>query len=107
MLLNERKIVLGILSYVLDKGFSVSVNDGEEDTLFHSTDINEIFEALDTTGDDYIFFHDADKKILGYYWLIYDNGNDGLDVITDSSVTSLINEVDLQVVYPLLHKLGE
>ena len=49
MLLNERKIVLSILSYALDKGLSVSVNDGEEDTLDYSTDINEIFEALDTT----------------------------------------------------------
>lgn len=97
MLLNEKKIVLSILSYALAKGLSVSVNDGEEDTLDYSTDINEIFEALDTTGDDYIFFHDADKKSLGYYWFIYGNGNDGIDIITDSSVTSLINEIDLHI----------
>ena len=121
MLLNERKIVLSILSYALDKGLSVSVNDGDglfiwnsegflnvksmekhmekrkEDTLDYSTDINEIFEALDTTGDDYIFFHDADKKSLGYYWFIYGNGNEGLDVVSDSSMTNLIDEIDLHI----------
>ena len=107
MLLNEKKIITGILSYALDKGLSVSVNDGEEDTLDYSTDINEIFKALDTTGDDRIFFHDASKKSLGAYWLIYGNGNDGLDVIADSSVSGLIDEIDAQVVGPMLCKLEE
>jgi hypothetical protein len=107
MLLNEKKIITGILSYALDKGLSVSVNDGEEDTLDYSTDINEIFEALDTTGDDRIYFHDASKKSLGFYWLIYDNGNCGLDVIADASVSDLIDEIDGQVVDPILRKLEE
>jgi len=97
MLLNEKKIVLSILSYALAKGLSVSVNDGEEDTLQYSTDINEIFEALDTTGDDYIFFHDAGKKSLGYYWFIYGNGNRRMGILTDSIVTSLIDEIDLHI----------
>lgn len=97
MLLNERKIVLSIVSYALDKGLLVSVNDGEEDTLDYSTDINKIFEALDTTGEDYIFFHNAEMKQLGYYWLIYGNGNEGWDVVSDSSVTHLIDEIDLHL----------
>jgi hypothetical protein len=107
MLLNEKKIITGILSYALDKELSVSVNDGEEDTLDYSTDIKEIFEALDTTGDDRIYFHDASKKSLGFYWLIYDNGNCGLDVIADASVSDLIDEIDGQVIDPILRKLEE
>jgi hypothetical protein len=104
---NERLIVESIIDYVLGKGLVISINDGENDSIKHCPNVSVLKEALDTTGTDHMFFHkpcevDGFYSAMGWIWFIYGNGNNGLDIITDSSTGPLIMELEQNIINPLL-----
>lgn len=78
---NERAIVQVLLNTILDDGCTVSVYDGEEMTVFRSTDIHVIKDALATTGEDYLHVWKNGK--IGWVRLIWSNDT---DLISDSSM---------------------
>ena len=80
----EKRIVHRVVKDALRAGYSVSVFDGEEFTLNHSTDSKTILAALMTTDEDTIRLHDKDGNYQGAVFFVY--GNDGYDVIADYSV---------------------
>jgi hypothetical protein len=94
---NEILIIKSIIEYTIAKGFVMSINDGEEDTVDFSNDKSFLLMSLDTTGEDYLFFHDGLHQ-LGWMRFIYGNGNDGLDVICDSSITDYITELEINAI---------
>jgi len=87
----EKQVMKQCIADLLDAGFQVSVNDGEETTLKRSTDAEAIFAAMRTTDDDYLFVYKPDapgdgsgeKGCFGWVRFIY--GNSGWDVINDYS----------------------
>jgi hypothetical protein len=92
----EQTIALTVAQVLLDAGFSLGVNDGEETTVTHSTDIEAIKKALFTTDEDYLYVYakdrsanERDKRPDGWVRLIY--GNDGWDVISDYSSVDLLD----------------
>jgi hypothetical protein len=104
---NERLIIESIIDYVLGKGLVISINDGENDSVNHCSDASVLKAALDSTGTDHMFFHkpceiDGFYSPMGWMWFIYDNGNNGLDIITDSSTGPLILELEQNIINPLL-----
>jgi hypothetical protein len=61
----------------LGAGFLVGVNDGEETTLEHASDVETIMDALWTTDEDYLLFYRiGEAKHFGWVYLIYGNGPD-------------------------------
>jgi len=79
----EQNIIRAAVKSALAKGYSVSVNDGEEVTLAKSTSEARIMAAIMTTDEDVLLIHDQlkDAVCIGWIKLIY--GNDGWDVIND------------------------
>lgn len=83
---TEETIVLAVAVVLLDAGFSLGVNDGEEITIHHSTDIAAIQKALFSTDEDYLYVYRKagnKKDVRPDFWVRCIYGNDGYDVISD------------------------
>lgn len=81
---GEAAVVKRLVRIVLERGYMVSVNDGEEWTVNLSTNRNEILSALATTGEDIIRLY-KDGERAGSIWLVYGNAEDGRELIADHS----------------------
>jgi hypothetical protein len=79
----EKTIARKVVSALIDAGYSIGVNDGEETTVNQSTDQDKILGALCTTEEDYILTYDQTGKRTGWVWLIWGNGE---DLISDHTV---------------------
>lgn len=80
----EAQIARRVAESAIAKGYTVSVNDGEETTVSRSTDISVILDAMWTTDEDFLYINLPNGKRLGMVYFVY--GNDGPDVIADYSM---------------------
>jgi len=90
----ERSIARRVILDALRAGYTLSVFDGEEVTLKHSSKAKDILAAMMTTDIDHLLFHKADTgpvepqgfgRISGVDsgWVMFVYGNDGWDVVSD------------------------
>jgi hypothetical protein len=79
----DRQVIALIIEDVLKAGHAISVNDGEETTLEHSTDPVAIQNAMDTTDEDILYIHVGEQT--HFVQLIY--GNSPGEVISDYSTS--------------------
>lgn len=80
----ERQIIVQLVSDLLGAGFTVQVNDGEEDVTPFVTDAHVIYAAMSTTDEEILFLRHPDKPgKISWVKLIY--GND-CDVIHDYTI---------------------
>ena|ERR1039458_7672425 len=86
----EQTIALATVKALLDAGYSLGVNDGEEVTIHHSRDAAAIEAALFTTDEDYLYVYengaDSDDGYACDWWVRFVYGSDGWDVISDYCV---------------------
>lgn len=89
----ERKIAQLTIEVLLKAGYSLGVNDGEETTISYSKDAHEVFEAMFTTDEDYLYIYErpAEKDATPDMWVRFVYGNDGWDVIADYSHSVSLN----------------
>jgi len=78
--LRQKRIARAAISGLLAAGYSLTVHDGEEDTLVDSTERRTILDALFTTDEDYLI---ASKNGKREGWVRFVYGSDGWDVIND------------------------
>jgi len=97
---NERRIAAKLINDALNKGYKVCLYDGEETTVWKSSKVSEVMKASRTTDADMLSFYDR-KEYLGFVALIYNNGNEGLDLIADYSGTDIMDDL-LSGVYKLI-----
>ena len=90
---NEAQIITMFCTDAIAKGCTVSVFDGCEFALKRSRDIQKILIEAAATGEDSYRIRDANGEIVGSVYCIYNNGNEGLDVITDYTDSPLMNEI--------------
>ena len=98
----ERKVCKALVKEGLSRGYSASVNDGEEWTVKGSTNVREIMLALASTDGDTLRFRRGDGIKVADFYLVY--GNDGYDVICDYSMTET-GEAIYEALRPMLDKL--
>jgi hypothetical protein len=96
---GERKFARKLINAMLESGYTVSVNDGEEWTVKKSTSTTEIINALCTTGEDYVRARYKDGTVVGTFTLIWGNDEDGSELIADHSDNEACNEL-YRLVYP-------
>lgn len=84
----EKRIAGKAASALIGAGYSVTINDGEEDVVTESTNVDDILERMFSTDED-IMIAVKDGKGVGWVRFIY--GNDGWDVIND--YTTNLNEI--------------
>ena len=77
----ERKICKRLVETLLNEGYGVGVNDGEETTVKNSLDVMEVMNAIQTTDEDYILVYRAGKRI-GWVRMIWSNGAEVLSGYT-------------------------
>jgi hypothetical protein len=81
----ERHLAQLAAETLINAGYQVTVNDGEEDVLEYSTNVQAILDAMFSTDEDYLFATQAGPAgQKGWVRFIY--GNSGFDVINDLTV---------------------
>lgn len=82
----EAKIVRRMLRTAKKNGWTFAVSYGGGLAIGKNNNVENTIRELGSTGQDWIRFYNADGVKVGFVWVIYNNGNDGLDLITDHSV---------------------
>ncbi|PWJ81528.1 hypothetical protein C7441_11060 [Pseudaminobacter salicylatoxidans] len=101
----ERRLCRALVGACIERGYAVSVNDGEEWVVKRSTDKAQIMAALFSTDEDQIVIRDKDGTRAGWFQLIY--GNDGWDVVSDFSANPVCEAIWEEVLRPLSEKIEE
>lgn len=101
----EKRMATALVTASIQRGFTVSVNDGGEWVVKRSTNKAEIMAALFSTDEDQIVIRDQDGNRSGWFQLIY--GNDGHDVVSDYSDNAVCNAIWEEVLRPLSDKIEE
>lgn len=89
----EERIAGKVIDAALAAGYSITVNDGEEDTLIRSTRKHLVLDAMFSTDWDFLKLC-KDEAQVGWIHFVY--GNAGYDVISDYtlSLKELIKPVE-------------
>lgn len=85
----EKPIVTKLIHLALDKGYEISVWEGEDYALKRSRNEDQILDALASTDSDELILWDVGLRI-GTILLIW--GND-LEVISDHTDNAATNEI--------------
>lgn len=94
MTFGEEKYVRKLVRNILSRGYTISVNDGEDWTVVDSFNEAQIMGALGTTDEDFIKVKDPlDYKSLGVFSLIYGNDPEGEEVISDYTDSPLFETI--------------
>lgn len=94
MTLGEQFYVRKLVRNILERGYTISVNDGEDWTVVDSPDETRIMGALGTTDEDIIKMRDPlDYKALGIFYLVYGNDPEGEEVISDFTANGLCENI--------------
>ena len=95
----DRMLCHTLIRELLDAGYSVTVNDGEDDCLVESRDFAEILESMSQSGEDVIIPCDSAGEGVGWFYLIYANGSEGEPMIcmSDMSANPICMAIDNKV----------
>ncbi|WP_353645714.1 hypothetical protein [Mesorhizobium sp. WSM2239] len=100
----EKQMAEALVDTCLERGFVISVYDGEEWAIKRSGDKAAIMAELFATDDDQVVIRrKEDGRHLGWFHLVY--GNCGYDVVSDHSDNEVCNEIWEKVLRPLSDKL--
>lgn len=104
---NEIAIIDCLLNTVISAGYCVTVFDGEFVVIKRSTNREEIKESLNSTGTDWLrILSQEDTYHIGSIELIYNNGNNGNDLISNTaSADDSAFDALLKPVYNLIDSL--
>ena len=86
----EREISAMIVDNALERGYDISVFDGDQFEIHESSNKDRILGAMFSTGTDNLLFY-MNGKLHGSVTLIY--GNDGTDVISDHTENATIENI--------------
>lgn len=88
---EERFVVKQIVGRALDKGYLLSVLDGEDFPIRHSDDAEAVMAELGHCDDEWLYVENADGKQIGVIYLVY--GNDPDEVVADCTDKPEILEI--------------
>lgn len=80
---TETRIAKAVVSRLINLGFEIAVNDGEEVVTPVTTDTKTIYDAMNSTDMDYVLAYKNGER-AGSVLLIWGNGE---DLISDMSET--------------------
>ena len=88
---EERFVVKQIVGRALDKGYLLSVFDGEEYPIRHSDDAEAVMAELGHCDEEWLMVSNADGKPFGTILFVY--GNDADEVVADCTDKAEILEL--------------
>lgn len=99
----ERRMARALVNTILERGYLISINDGEDWVVRRSADKAAIMLALFSTDEDEIHLRGQAGDKAGWFKLIY--GNSGWDVVSDYSDNEVCNRIWDGVVEPLATRI--
>lgn len=92
----EKKAAALLVQICLNKGYFISVNDGEEWVVRRSKALDEIIDALGSTDGDRLHCYDSELHLeghasKGWFDLIY--GNDPDELVSDHLANDVCEEI--------------
>ncbi len=84
----QEQIINNLLAAILAGGYSITVNDGDDDVLKYSTDTTRIINNMGATDTDLLKVYQG-TEYIGFILLVPGNGDDivsnhsGNDIITN------------------------
>lgn len=94
---GEARAARSLIHHALRLGYSISVNDGQEWTVKHSRNRDDILFALASTGEDIVRCSNGQQ--VAVFYLIWGNDEDGSELISDHTDNDAANEL-YRLVYP-------
>jgi hypothetical protein len=88
---EERFVVKQIVGRALDKGYLLSVDDGEDFPIQNSNDAEAVMGQLGHCDEEWLIVSNPDAKRIGAIFLIY--GNDADEVVADCTDKPEILEI--------------
>ena len=88
---EERFVVRGIVNRALDKGYLLTVFDGEEFPVMHSDDPEDVMAELGHCDAEWLHVENDARQKIGTIWLVY--GNDPDEVVADCTDKPEILEI--------------
>jgi len=88
---DERFIVKQIVGRALDKGYLLSVFDGEEFPVRYSDDAEAVMAEMGHCDEEWLQLSNADRKRIGMIFFVY--GNDPEEVVCDYTDKPEIEEL--------------
>lgn len=88
---EERFVVKQIVGRALDKGYLLSVDDGEDFPIQNSNDAEAVMEQLGHCDEEWLIVSNPDAKQIGAIFLVY--GNDADEVVADCTDKPEILEI--------------
>lgn len=83
----ETRIIKQVIKDLLAVPYTITVWDGEEETLSYSSDPALIFKAMRTTDGDHLFVYSKSDRVNAVYkgmgWVCLVYGNDPWEIISD------------------------
>lgn len=88
---EERFVVRQIVNRALDKGYLLTVFDGEEFPVLHSDDAEEVMDNLGHCDEEWLHVENEAMQKIGTVFLVY--GNDADEVVCDCTDKPEILEI--------------
>ena len=79
----EEQVMKAVINSLLEAGYALGVNDGEEETVTNSRDPDEVFAAMKTTDQDYLLARKPTASDAQSGWVRFIYGNEGHEVVND------------------------
>lgn len=100
---GEQKTARRLVRAALERGYQISVNDGEETTVIRASAERPVLDALCSTGEDTLILYrpnGADElSRVGSLFLVWGNADDGSELIADHTDNEAIGEL-YAITYP-------
>lgn len=101
---KERRMASALVRACFDRGYMVSVHNGEDWAIRKSSSYRAVMDALWQTDEEHVVIFDlASGKRAGAFFLVY--GNDGYDLIADCAANEACDAIWNEVIQPLSDKL--
>jgi hypothetical protein len=102
---QEKRMASALVRACIDRGFYVSVHNGEDWAIRKSREYQKIMGELWQTDEEHLYIHDADSKLKGSFFLVY--GNSGAELIADYTDNEACNAIWNEVIRPLADRMEE
>lgn len=86
-IIGERRVVRRLVTAAINKGFQVSINNGEDWEIKTSSNVQDVMDCIMATDEDYVRLTGCMGEIVATFRMIY--GNSPAEVIADHSTNEL------------------
>jgi hypothetical protein len=102
---QEKRMASGLVRACLDRGFRITIDNGEDRPVVLSRSYMAVMAELWQTDEEHVLIYDDAGKRQGCFFLVY--GNSGPELIADYTDNAVCNGIWNEVLVPLADRLED